>query len=80
VRPKGLSLKNPSDPIEKRTRDLPALSTVPHPVQWVPGYFPGVKQPGRNVDHSCPSSGAPALLPHTPSWQALGHHYLFFLK
>jgi hypothetical protein len=40
---------------------------VPHPVQWVPGCFPGVKQSGRDVEHSCPSSGATALLPHTPS-------------
>jgi hypothetical protein len=36
---------------------------VPHPVQRVPGYFPGVKQPGRIVDRSCPSSGAVGLLP-----------------
>jgi hypothetical protein len=27
------------------------------PIQWVPGAFPGVKRPGREVDHS-PSSSA----------------------
>ena len=30
-------------------------STQP-PIQWVPGLFPGVKRPGRGVDHPHPSS------------------------
>jgi len=25
-------------------------------IQWARGFFPGVKQPGRDVDHSSPSS------------------------
>jgi hypothetical protein len=49
-------------------------SIQPH-IQWVPGtVFPGVKRPGRETDHSPPSSaevknsGAKSLLPHTSSW------------
>jgi hypothetical protein len=36
----------------------PALGPTQHPVQWVPGVLsPGVKtRPGRDVDHSPPSS------------------------
>ena len=42
-------------------RDFPHLSrptlgpTQPS-MQWVPGSFPGVKRPGRGVDHLSPSS------------------------
>jgi hypothetical protein len=34
----------------------PALGPTQPPIQWVPGFFPGVKRPGRGVDHQTPSS------------------------
>jgi hypothetical protein len=38
------SLKNCSDSIGNRTRDIPVCSAVPQPIQWVPGLFPGCKE------------------------------------
>jgi hypothetical protein len=32
----------------------PALGPTQPPVQWVPDIFPGVKRPGRGVDHLVP--------------------------
>jgi hypothetical protein len=53
-------------------------------IQWVPGAFSReVKRPGREVDHSPPSSaevkdgGTIPSLPHTSSWR--GTTYLFIL-
>jgi len=37
----------------------PALGHTQPPVQWVTGYFPGVKRPGRGFDH--PPHLAPRL-------------------
>jgi len=42
-------------------RDFPypsrlALGPTQPPVQWVPGHFPGVKRPGRGVNHTPPCS------------------------
>jgi hypothetical protein len=34
----------------------PVLGPNQPPIQWVPGSFPGVKQPDHQVDHSAPSS------------------------
>jgi hypothetical protein len=34
----------------------PALGPTQPPIQWVPGLSPGVKRPGRGVDHPPPSS------------------------
>jgi len=33
-----------------------ALGPTQPPLQWVPGLSPGVRRPGRGVDHSPPSS------------------------
>ena len=33
-----------------------AVGTTQPPIQWVPGFFSGVKRPGRQVNHSPPSS------------------------
>ena len=35
---------------------IPALKPTQHPVQWVSALFPGVKRPGRGVDHAPLSS------------------------
>ena len=34
----------------------PALGPTQPSIQWVSGFFPGVKRPGREVNHSPPSS------------------------
>jgi hypothetical protein len=35
----------------------PALGSTQPPIQWVPGAISlGIKQPGHEADHSCPSS------------------------
>jgi hypothetical protein len=39
------------------TASRPALMPTQSPIQWVPGAFsPEVKRPGREADHSLPSS------------------------
>jgi hypothetical protein len=52
----------------------PALGSIQPPIQWVPGPLsPAVKRPGREADHSPPSSvevkngGAMPPLSHTSS-------------
>jgi hypothetical protein len=57
----------------------PALGPTQPPIQWVPGLFPGVKRPGRGVDHT-PSSSAEVkqrvklylYSPSGPSWPVIG--------
>jgi hypothetical protein len=55
-----MSVKNSNDTIGNRTRDLPACSAVPQPTAPPRGppilWVLGVKQHGREVDHSPPSS------------------------
>jgi hypothetical protein len=55
----------------------PDLGPTQLPIQWVPGALsPGLKQPGREADHSHPSSAEvknDAIiypLPHTSSWRS----------
>jgi hypothetical protein len=55
----------------------PALRSTQPPIQWVPGtIFLGVKRPGREVDHSPPSSadvrndGVILPLPGISSWHS----------
>jgi hypothetical protein len=55
----------------------PVLGPTQPPIQWVPGALsPGAKRPGREPDHSPPTSaeinngGAIPPLPHTVSWRA----------
>jgi hypothetical protein len=39
------------------TSSKPALGPTQHPIQWVPGVLsPGLKRPGREADHSPPTS------------------------
>jgi hypothetical protein len=54
----------------------PALRSTQPPSQWVPGDIsPGVKRPGREVNHSPPTSAEVKKMwiytatPHTPSWR-----------
>jgi hypothetical protein len=54
-----------------------ALGSAQIPIQWVPGAFSlGVKRPGREVDHSPPTSADVKKMwiytstPYTPSWRS----------
>jgi hypothetical protein len=58
------------------TASRPVLRPTQPAIQWVPGALsPGVKRPGREADHSLPSSavsrkgGAKPPLPHMSSWR-----------
>ena len=56
----------------------PALGPTQPPVQWVPDFLPGVKRPGRGVDHPLPFSVEVKeqvelylYSPYGPSWPVL---------
>ena len=57
----------------------PALGSTQPPLHWVPGLFPGIKRPGRGVNHP-PQSSAEVkereelhhYSPSGPSWPVLG--------
>jgi hypothetical protein len=60
------------------TSSRPALGSTQPPVQWVPGAFsPGVKRPGREAEHSPPTSAEVKKMwiytstPHTVSWRSV---------
>ena len=57
----------------------PALGPTQPPIQWVLGLFPGLKWPGRGIDHPPPSGTRVKgrvdlyLFSHSgPSWPILG--------
>jgi hypothetical protein len=59
------------------TSSRPVLGTTQPPIQLVQGALsPGVERPGREADHSPPTSaesrkcGSIHALPHTPSWRS----------
>jgi hypothetical protein len=59
------------------TASIPALWLIHPPIQWAPGALsPGVKRPGREADHSQPSSAEVKniwsiyALSHTSSWRS----------
>jgi hypothetical protein len=57
------------------------LNSITH-VQWLPGYFPGVKRPGvmniyLHLELRLRMSGALSTLSPTPSWSGQGKLYLF---
>jgi hypothetical protein len=59
----------------------PALGPTQPPVQWYPVFFPGVKRPGRTVDHPPPSNAEVkervelyVYSPSGPSWPVLGRN------
>jgi hypothetical protein len=58
------------------TSSRPALRSTQPPLRRVPGaLFPGVKRPGREVDHSPPTSAQVKMwiytsTAHTPSWRS----------
>jgi hypothetical protein len=56
------------------TASRPALGSTQPTIQWIGGYFPGIRRPGRETDNSPPSKSKIILhrsspsLPHTSSW------------
>jgi hypothetical protein len=75
-------------PVEARFSTLaqrPAMGPTRPPVQWIPALFPGVKRPGRGVEHPPPPTAKvkerAELLPYSPSgpsWPVLGSTHLYF--
>ena len=60
------------------------LNSITH-VQWLPGYFTGVKRPGvmniyLHLELRLRMSGALSTLSPTPSWSGQGKLYLFLRK
>jgi hypothetical protein len=63
---------------------LPALGPTQPPVQWDRVSFPGVKRPGRDVDHPAASNAEVKerveiylYSPSGPSWPVLGFTFTF---
>ena len=56
----------------------PALRPTQPPIQWVKGSFPGVKRPGRGVDHPPPSSAEVKIKVEIYLYSPLGLRGLFY--
>jgi hypothetical protein len=88
---RGIEVRSPTEAdFSSSPASRPALGPTQPPVQWVPGgtggSFPGGKaRPGRDADHSPPSSAEVkneelyVLSPHVPPWRAAGQLYFFTL-
>jgi hypothetical protein len=54
---RGVAVRVPVRSTIFSTSSRPALGSTQPPIQWVPGALsPGVKRPGREADHSLPTS------------------------
>jgi len=64
----------------------PALGPTQPPVQWVLGFYPGVKRPGHDVGHSSPSTAEvkgewsyASTSPYMLSWRGQGQLGGFYI-
>jgi hypothetical protein len=72
-----MSMKNPNKPTVNQTSNLPACSAASYAIGT--GSWPGVKQPGHDVDHPLPSRvevkervDLYLYSPSRPSWPVCG--------
>jgi hypothetical protein len=74
---RGVGVQVPAGSRIFSTSSRPVLGPTQPPIQWVLGpLYPGVMRPGRQADHSPPTSaevkkcGSIHPLPPTPSWRS----------